>query len=191
MTKDLFLRILRWVRQHKTLLFCLLERLDENELEQNILSIPEEVFNKDLKMIIMEKGDPYLRDYSLHFTEDAIVLDLSIDGKQLGIITARYKFTVKEFVFKEKVRKVTLTYQEEVKPQGNLLQSMALKALRLKGTYLQLVAGRVDEFGMAQVNDEEIFLNFNDIEQTEKIPPSVTLAYLRCESGKLTFCMEE
>lgn len=187
MTKDLVLRILKWVRQHKALLFCLLERLDEDELEQNILSIPDEVFSKDLKMDIMDKGDPYLRDYNLRFEEGAIHVELSVNAKQLGIVDANYRFTVKEFIFKGNERKVTLAYQEDVRSQGNMLQSIALKALRLKGSYLEMLASGVEELSMVQVNGEEVFLNFNDIEQTKKIPPSVTLTYLRCESGKLTF----
>lgn len=187
MTKELFLRILKWVRQHKALLFCLLERLDEDALEQNILNIPEEVFSKDLKMDIMEKGDPYLRDYSLRFDDGSIYVELSLNAKQLGIVDAKYKFTVKEFTFRENVRKVSLTYQEDVKSQGNLLQSMALKALRLKGTYLEMLISGSEELHMVQANGEEVFLNFDDIEQTKKIPPSVTLTYLRCEDGKLTF----
>ncbi|QAT42539.1 hypothetical protein [Aminipila luticellarii] len=89
------------------------------------------------------------------FQGDCILLDLRLHLKQLGPISAKYVFSVKDFRFSEDYTRIYATFQEEVSSLGNIMQSMALKAAISGSTALQKA--------IKLINCDFIFIDQNNI----------------------------
>ncbi|MBR0600355.1 hypothetical protein [Sinanaerobacter chloroacetimidivorans] len=184
MTDEGLKKTLGFVLRNKTMIMSLLERFDAYEVEMGILSIPQEMVNRDLKMLIMDKTTPYLEDYSILMNTGSLYLDLELNAKQLGKISAKCMLTIEDFRFQGEEHKIRFSYKEDVKSQGNFIQSMALKAAGLKGNYLE-TAAEMAKLDFIQVDKNEVLIDLDKIEGIKKLPPSLSLSYLGCENGNL------
>lgn len=172
--------------RNKGIITALLDRFQPSDIENGLLMVPEAVVNRDLKMLIMEVGDPYVEDYAIQFQNGSIFLDAILNLKQLGRIRARYRMTIEDFHFNNQYRAIRCAYVEDIKSEGNFVQSMAIKAAGLKGSYLQL-ALEMTKADFIQVHDGKVTIHIDKLPMAEKIPPSLRLIYNGCEDGKLVF----
>lgn len=173
----------------------LLEVLFENKVFKGTFSIPQTMINRDFKMELMDKIDAYVDDYKVTFDSGAIFLQTILHLNQLGKINAAYQFTIKEFTFHNGTHTLLLTYFEDVKSQGNVMQSMALKAAGMKGSYLKTAlefAGNSNNQSQANfirsaitVTDTTLSINLDRLNFIKQIPPSLGLTYVSCEDGIL------
>lgn len=186
MTDSGLKKTLGYILRNKEQISELLNRFQAEDVEKGILALPENLINRDLKMFIMEKGDPYLDDYLISFNNDAIFLDATVIMKQLGKVNAKYMLRIENFTFNNLVRKISLTYQEDVKSQGNMVQSMALKAAGLKGPYLE-TAISMSNLPFITVDNHQINIDLYKIEAMKKIPSELVLNYLSSVDGCLKF----
>ena len=172
--------------RNKGIITALLDRFQPSDIESGRLVVPEVVVNRDLKMFIMDMADPYVEDYAIQFQNDAIFLDAILYLKQLGKIRARYRITIEDFHFSSEYRSIRCAYVEDIRSEGNFVQSMAIKAAGLKGSYLEtaLEFAKVD---FVQVHGSKMTVHVDKVPGAEKIPPSLRLNYNGCEDGKLVF----
>ncbi len=168
--------------------FSLLENFRSEDIERGILAIPEKLVNRDIKMLVMDKAGPYLNDYEILFRQDAVFVELDASVKQLGRLTAKYMFNIKEIRFQGDVHRISLSYQEDVRSEGNFMQSMALKAAGLRGSYLQ-TAAEVLKLDFIQIDKDSISVNLDLLDFAKKIPPGLYIGYVSSEDGdfKLKF----
>lgn len=178
--------ILSFLLRNKDTAVSLLENFKPEDIENGILAIPENIINRDLKMLVMDKAEPYLNDYKLLFHQGSIFLDLNVNGKQLGRMKAKYMLTVSQFDFYENVRQIRFSYREDVQSAGNFIQTMAVKAAGLKGSYLQTVA-EMAKLDFIEVEKNHVTIHLDQIELIKKIPPSLSINYLSSEDGILKF----
>lgn len=164
----------------------LLENFKPEDIEKGILAIPEKMVNRDIKMMIMDKAGPYLNDYELLFLQNAIFVDLDINAKQLGRLKAKYMLTVTDFNFQGDTHRISFTYREDIKSEGNFMQSMAIKAAGLKGSYLETASAMI-KLDFIQVEKDSITVNLDALELAEKIPPELSIGYVSSEDGILKF----
>lgn len=186
MTSEGLKKLLGFVIRNKIQIGELLNRFQPEDVEKGILSLPQELLNRDLKMLIMDKSDPYLDDYHILFSNGSIFLDATVIAKQLGKVSAKFMLNIESFTFNKLVRKVTLRYQEDVKSQGNMVQSMALKAAGLKGSYLQ-TAIEMSHINDIHISDNRITIDLDKIDFIKKVPSELELNYLSSEDGTLKF----
>jgi uncharacterized radical SAM superfamily Fe-S cluster-containing enzyme len=78
------------------------------------------------------------------------------------------------------------TYMEDVKSAGNLFQSMALKAAKLKETYLETVASFL-KLDYLRVDKDSFTIYLDKIQGFNKVPPEINLRYLGCNNEAITF----
>ena len=173
--------MLGFVLRYKKLAGALLERFDAGEVERGIISISQDIINRDLKMFIMEKFAENLNDYLILFDNSAIFIDLDLNIKQLGRIKAKYMLVIDEFLFHEQCHKIKFTYREDVKSEGNFVQNMAIKAAGLKGTYLQ-TAVDISNLDFIEADKESFTIGIDKIDVNKKIPPSLNLVYTSSEN---------
>lgn len=183
--------ILGFALRNKKLVGALMERFDANDIERGILSISQDIINRDLKMLIMERADSYLDDYLVLFENGSIFLDLNLTVKQLGKIKAKYMLVIEGFTFTEQEHILKCSYREDVKSDGNFVQNMAVKAAGLKGSYLQS-AVELSNLDFIQADKDHFTVNLDKIAAMKKIPPSLRLIYNSCENGilRLSFNIE-
>lgn len=153
--------------RNKKMIFSILDKFKPEDLENGILSIPDSVINHDLKMQIIDKTNPYLNDYLISFQLNSIILDLDIDAKQIGRVSAKYMLNVTRFDFYDEVHQLQFSYKEDVQSRGNFVQSMALKAAGLKGSYLQLAA-EMAKIDFLQVNKDSITIDIDALDSAKK-----------------------
>jgi hypothetical protein len=177
-------KILGFLLRNKDMVSSLLGNFKPEDVERGILALPENLVNRDFKMMIMDQAGPYLNDYALSFNQGSVFLDVDADAKQLGRIKAKYMLTVSRFDFQEEIHKISFTYREDVKSEGNFVQSMALKAAGLKGSILQTAADFA-KLDFLDVTKEEITIDMDQLEAAKKIPPALKLEYLSSEDGIL------
>lgn len=171
---------LGFLLRNKNMIFSILDKFKPEDIEKGIIAIPDSVINHDLKMQIIDKADPYLNDYLISFQHNSIILDLDIDAKQLGRLSAKYMLDVTRFAFYDEVHQLQFSFKEDVRSRGNLMQSMALKAVGLKGSYLQLAA-EMAKLDFLQVDKDSITIDIDTLDSAKKIPPSLRLEYIGTE----------
>ncbi len=181
-------KLLGFLLKNKDTVVSLLDNFRPEDVERGILTIPENMINRDIKMLIMDKAGSYLNDYELLFLQNAILVDLDIDAKQLGRLKAKYMLSVTRFDFQENTHRISLSYKEDVRSEGNFMQSMAVKAAGLKGSYLQIAAEML-KLDFIKVDKESISVDLDALESAKKIPPELYVGYAGSEDGilKLTF----
>jgi len=181
MTDAGFKKIVSYILRNKKLVGVLMDRFDANDIERGILSIHQDIINKDIKMLIMDKYSEYLNDYHIIFNNNAIFIDLDLNIKQLGKIKAKYMLSIKEFQFSDPTHIIKLFYKEDLKSEGNFMQSMAVKAAGLKGNYLQ-TAVEMSKLDFLVADSETLTININRIDTNKKIPPTLTMNYISSEN---------
>lgn len=167
----------------------LLEVIFSNKLFRGELSLPQNLLNRDFKMEIMDYLGTYIDDYHILFDNGSIFLEVTANINQLGRINGKYKFTLDKFVFNSTGHKLFFTYYEDVKSQGNMVQSMALKAAGMKGSYLKtaLELSKSPLLAAVKATDNTFTVNMDCLEIAKEIPPSLSLSYAGCEDGFLKF----
>lgn len=177
-------KILGLILRNKKNIGIILERFHADEVEKGMISIPQDIFNKDIKMIIMDKFSEHLNDYYFIFDNGAVFIDLDLNIKQLGRIKAKYMLVIEEFLFNEQYRSIKLSYKEDVKSEGNFIQNMAIKAAGLKGNYLE-TAVEMSKLDFIHIENDNVTIDFDLIDIIKKIPRSLKLIYTNCENGML------
>jgi hypothetical protein len=176
--------LLGFLLRNKDTAVSLLENFKPEDVEKGILAIPEGTINRDIKMLIMDKAAPYLNDYELLFLQDSIFVDMDVDGKQLGRLKAKYMLTITQLDFRENTHRVSFSYKEDVMSEGNFMQSMAIKAAGLKGSYLQ-VAAEMMKLDFIEVGKDSVTINLDMLKFMKKIPPALNISYVSSEDGIL------
>lgn len=176
--------LLGFLLRNKDTAAALLDNFKPEDIERGILAVPENLINRDIKMLIMDQAGEYLNDYELLFLQDAIFLDLDLTIKQLGRIKAKYMLSVNRLDFHDDIHQIGLSYREDIKSEGNFMQNMALKAAGLKGSYLQ-TAAEMMKLTWLEVGKDSIFINLDELEFAKKIPPMLKIGYVSSEDGIL------
>lgn len=177
-------KILGVLLRNKEIAYSLLSAFKAEDMERGILAIPESLINRDFKMMIMDKTSPFLNDYLLGFQQNSIYMELDGNAKQLGRIKAMVMMTFDRFEFRDGIHRMTFTYREDIKSEGNFVQNMAVKAAGLKGNYLQ-TAAEMAKLSWLEVTKDSLTINIDSLDVAKKIPPSLELDYLSCEDGIL------
>jgi len=176
--------LLGFLLRNKDTAVSLLENFKPDDIERGLLSIPENMINRDIKMLIMDKAGDYLNDYEILFLQDSIFVELDVNAKQLGRLKAKYMLTITQFDFKENTHQVRFSYQEDVKSEGNFVQNMAVKAAGLKGSYLQTAADMM-KLNFIEVGKDSIAINLDVLDFAKKIPAPLSISYVSSENGIL------
>lgn len=179
-------KLLGALLRNKEIAYALLSSFKAEDMERGILAVPESMINRDFKMLIMDKASPYLNDYLMTFQQNSIYMELDGNAKQLGRIKALLMLTFDRFEFRSGIHRMTFTYHEDVKSEGNFVQNMALKAAGLKGSYLQ-TAGEMAKLSWLEVTKDTLTIDIDSLDIAKKIPSSLEFDYLSCENGILKF----
>lgn len=182
-------KLLGALLRNKEIAVSLLNAFKAEDMERGILAIPETVVNRDFKMQIMDKASPHLNDYLVMFQQNSIYAELDINAKQLGRIKAMLMLTFDSFDFRNGLHRMIFTYKEDVKSEGNFVQTMAVKAAGLKGSYLQTAAEMV-KLSWLEVSKDALVINVDALDFSKKIPPTLEIGYLSSEEGILKFCFQ-
>ncbi|MGI6731768.1 MAG: hypothetical protein ACOX5F_07730 [Anaerovoracaceae bacterium] len=172
--------------RNKGLIWDAIDYIDPEDIEQGLLIIPQNLINNNLREIIIEKSDPYLDDYMLFFENNSIYCSLDLTIKQLGKVRGKFMLNITEFTFEREAHIIHGTYMEDVKSAGNLFQSMALKAAKLKETYLETVASFL-KLDYLRVDKDSFTIYLDKIQGFNKVPPEINLRYLGCNNEAITF----
>ncbi|MEL7568895.1 MAG: hypothetical protein AAGU75_17595 [Bacillota bacterium] len=175
---------LGYLLRNKNTVVSLLDHFKPDDMERGILAIPENIVNRDIKMLLMDRMSPYLNDYRFMFHQGCIFLDLDLNGKQLGRLKAKYMLTITQFDFHQEGHQIRFTYQEDVRSEGNFMQNMAVKAAGLKGSYLQ-TAAEMARLDFIDVDKDSFVVNIDRLKAAKKIPSSLSINYISSEDGIL------
>jgi len=176
--------LLGFLLRNKDTAVSLLENFKPDDIERGVLSIPENMINRDIKMLIMDQAGDYLNDYEILFLQGSIFVELDGNAKQLGRLKAKYMLTFTQFDFHDNTHQVRFSYQEDVKSEGNFVQNMALKAAGLKGSYLQ-TAAEMMKLNWIEVGKDSVTINLDALDFAKKIPASLNISYVSSEDGIL------
>jgi len=184
MTDEGLKSLLGFLLRNKDTAFSILERFKPEDVERGIVAIPEDLINRDIKMLIMDRTAPYLNDYSVLFLENAILLDLDLHAKALGRLKAKFMFTISRFDFHGNTHRISFSYKEDVKSEGNFLQNLALKAAGIKQSYLQTAAEMLKP-DFIDVGEDFIAIDLDKLGFIKKIPPELDVRFISSEGGTL------
>lgn len=184
MTDSKLKNLLGFLLRNKDWISSLLDNFNPEDIENGIIAIPDSVINHDLKMQIIDQADPYLNDYMVSFQQNSIILDLDIDGQQLGRLNAKYMLNNTRFDFYDDVHRLQFIFKEDVRSKGNFMQVMATKAASLKGSYIQL-ATEMAKLKFLLVEKNRITIDIDVLEKANKIPPQLKIDYVSCSDGIL------
>lgn len=184
MTDKGFKTLLSFLLKNKDGIFTLLDKLKPEDIEKGLLAVPDSIINRDLKMLIIDKAEPYLNDYTIAFQQNSIFIDLDINGKQLGRLKAKYMLNVTRFDFRNEIHQIQFSFREDVSSKGNLMQNMAVKAAGLKGSYLQLAADMA-KLNFLRVEKGIIAIDIDALKAARKIPFELVIDYVSSEDGVL------
>ncbi len=184
MTDSGLKNLLSFLLKNKDVIFTLLDKLKHEDIEKGLLAVPDSIINRDLKMLIIDKAEPYLNDYSIAFQQNSIFIDLDIDAKQLGRLKAKYMLNVTRFEFHNEIHQIQFSFREDVSSKGNLMQNMAVKAAGMKGSYLQLAADMA-KINFLRVEKGTITVDINALNAAKKIPSELAIDYVSSEDGVL------
>ena len=176
--------LLGFLLRNKNMAVSLLDQFKPEEIEKGLLSIPENLLNRDIKMLVMDKSAPYLNDYQFLFNQGSIFVDLDVNGKQLGRLKAKYMLTISQFEFHDNIHQIKFSFQEDLKSEGNFMQNMAIKAAGLKGTYLQ-TAVEMAKLSFIDVKNDTITIDLDALDAMKKVPSTLTVNYLSSQDGLL------
>ncbi|MGI6728467.1 MAG: hypothetical protein ACOX4P_07970 [Anaerovoracaceae bacterium] len=138
-----------------------------NNQKLSTISISEDLVNRDLRQLILSYVGSYITDYTVYFSGNFIFLDLKLQIKTLGPISARYKLNIINFTFNQQAHIIEFAYEEDVQSTSNPLQGMLVKAMGLtQGTFLQKAIALTNPPGIRADSkncsiDLEQFLNLN------------------------------
>ncbi len=154
---------------------------------KNIITLSEDLINKDFRQKVLSSpaGD-YITDYKVAFSGGYLYLDLSLQVKTLGALSAKYRLEVADLVFKPGNHKIIADYVEDVSSEGGFAQTMMLKAVGLKGgTFLQTAVSMANPPGI-KADAKSCSM---DLEQlyplNEVLASNLVLEYLDCRDGML------
>lgn len=183
-------KLLGILLRNREIAYSLLNSIKAEDVERGILALPDSIVNRDFKMLIMDKTSPYLNDYLLSFQQGSIYLELDGNAKQLGRIKAMLMLTFDSFEFHDGRHRISFTYKEDIKSEGNLIQNMAVKAAGLKGNYLQ-TAAELTKLNWLEVTKDTLTVDIDSHDIAKKIPSALSLEYLTSEDGilKLKFML--
>ena len=184
MTDEGLKKLLGYLLRNKDTAVLLLDQFKPEDIEHGMIAIPEKLVNRDIKMLVMDKAGSYLNDYAIGFDQNAIFLDLDINAKQLGRLKAKYMLTITGLDFAGSEHKIRLSYREDVRSEGNLMQSMAIKAAGLKGSYLQ-TAAEMAKLPYLTVSGDSVTVDLDALKFAEKIPPELNISYVSSTDGNL------
>ncbi len=184
MTDEGLKKLLGFLLRNKDTAVSLLENFRPEDVERGILAIPEKMINRDIKMLVMDQAGEYLNDYELLFLQNSVLVDLDLNAKQLGRLKAKYLLTIAGFDFHGNTHRVRFSYKEDVRSEGNFMQSMALKAAGLKGSLLQ-TASEMMKLSFIQVEKDTIDINLDELSFMKKVPPELSVSYISSEDGLL------
>jgi len=184
MTDEGLKSLLGFLLRNKDTAFAMLEHFRPEDIEHGILAIPEDLINRDIKMLILDQAAPYLNDYSVLFLENAILLDLDLHVKALGRLKAKYMFTINRFDFHGDTHRISLSYKEDVRSEGNFLQNMALKAAGMRQSYLQIAAEMIKP-DFIEAGEDVIAIYLDKLDFMKKIPPELNVKFISSEGGIL------
>ena len=162
-----------------------------DDIEKGFICIPQELINSSegLAPYIMRKASRYVRSFRFNFSGGNIFLDLTLEVKQLGPLSAKYMFTIDDLYFNDSAHRLFFTYQEDVRSNGNAFQALALKALLAKGPLLQTAAEMIKS-PLLQISGHSGAMWLDSVAAIEKYASGISLRYISADNGVLKLAFE-
>jgi len=167
----------------------MLEYFLPQDIEKGIISIPEKLINKEIKPFVIEKAYEYLSDYSVQFSSDTIFLNCKLDIQQLGPITVTCMLKVTAFEFTKETPFLAFSYSEDIKSNGNIVQSMALKATSMKGPFVK-TALELIKTPLATADKTQLYVNLSALGFIQKLLSHAKLTYISSDNGILKLYLD-
>lgn len=182
--------LIAFLLKNKKELISLTDYFEYQDIENGLLKIPDYLLNVELKdkIINIDQIHNYLKDYTVLFQNGCIMLALRLNIKQLGPISAKYMFSIKDFKFSNDCTRIYAVFQEDVISLGNVMQSMALKAAISGSTALQKLI-KLSNCDFIFVDGHNIMIDLKKFNTISKISELFELNYIDCTEGclKLNF----
>lgn len=182
--------LMAFILKNKKDLFTLTDYFEYQDIENGILKIPDYLINVGIKdkIVNIEQIHNYLKDYTILFQGGCIILDLRLNLKQLGPISAKYLISIKDFRFSGDFTRIYATFNEDVSSLGNIVQSMALKAALSGSTALQK-AIKLTNCDYILIDDHNIMIELSKFDIIRKVSELFEINYIDCTDGclKLNF----
>lgn len=180
--------IIAFLLKNKAELVTLTDYFEYEDIEKGLLLLPDYLVNVGIKDRLLKAGkiDEYLKDYSVVFQNDYIMMDLRLNLKQLGPVAAKYMLSVKDFNFSQGGCRIYGTFKEDVTSLGNVMQSMALKALLTNSTCIQK-ATQLTGCDFIFVDGHNIMIDLSKFDAVKKISEALEINYTGCNDGQLKF----
>ena len=156
--KDKLIKKAQIVCNHRDEISKVIKYIQWKDISHGEIIITEEIFNKELKPIILEEIKEYVRD--LNITIEEGIIGVSLNGKYKNIpFDVKYSIVIEEFEFNNKSHKIVLKYEEDINSVGWLNNKVALGII--KGLLYGVMGKTFIEKGIA--NEEGIQFNENTI----------------------------
>lgn len=182
--------LIAFILKNKKDLITLTDYFEYQDIENGILKIPDYFINVGIKdkIVNIEQIHNYLRDYTVLFQSGYIILDLRLNLKQLGPISAKYMISIKDFRFSSDFTRIYATFKEDVSSLGNIMQSMALKAAISGSTALQK-AVKLTNCDFIFIDGHNIMIELNKFDIIKKVSELFEINYIDSTDGclKLNF----
>lgn len=182
--------ILAFLLKNKKEITTLMDYFEYQDIENGLLKIPDYLINVGIKDKIknIDKVQNYLRDYTILFQNGCIMLDLRLNLKQLGPISAKYMISIKDLRFSNDCTQIYATFQEDVMSLGNVMQNMALKAAISGGSALQKIIKYIN-CDFIFIDSHNIMIDLGKFDIVTKISEFIELKYIDSSEGclKLNF----
>ncbi|MBK5262547.1 MAG: hypothetical protein JJE17_08265 [Peptostreptococcaceae bacterium] len=172
--------------KYKKELSILLNSLDAADVEQGLLILKASLLTRDFKSAVLSKAGDLLNNYDIDFINGSIQITASLNAKQLGPVDVDYQINIQELRFDETGHKLYATFKEAAIPNGNMGQKLAVKAALMNGPLLK-TAVNLSKVSFAYVDGNNILIDFDKFDFTEKLPASLSLSYVSAKNSKLTF----
>ncbi|MHC1721586.1 MAG: hypothetical protein AB9836_00125 [Aminipila sp.] len=180
--------LIAYVLKNKKDLITLMDYFEYQDIENGILKIPDYLINVGIKDKIMNIGQTrqYLKDYTVLFQSGCILLDLRLNLKQLGPISAKYMISIKDFRFSDDFTRIYATFQEDVSSLGNIMQSMALKAA-ISGSSALQKAVKLTNCDFIFIDEHNIMIELSKFDMVKKVSEFFEINYIDSTDGCLKF----
>lgn len=172
------------ILRNKEIIISLISKLKAEDIELGKINLPASIINEDMHELILKQAEPYLKEYRVAFDNSQIILAGSIDAKQLGEIALMYRLFVKEFEFTKERHYIRFIYEEEAEGKGNAMQSVALKAAELGGSYLKMALDMA-KIDFIEIDGHEIGIDLDKSKYGSKIPKELNLDYIGSDNDIL------
>ena len=197
--KDKLIKKAQIVCNHRDEISKVIKYIQWKDISHGEIIITEEIFNTELKPIILEEIKEYVTDLNITIEEGRLSVFLS--GKYKSIpFNVKYKIVIEEFEFNNKAHKISLKYEENINSVGWLNNKIAIGII--SGLLYGVMGKTFIEKGIS--NEEGISFNENTIvADLDKIPkfcelnqknilgmrllPLINLTLIGCEEQKLKF----